>query len=98
MLNELKHLMGDSLYYLSIQNFFLEWKLKHVNEQRFKDSIEKITGKNWNWFFDQWLHDTRVLDYSIEKWSKKRKSDGSYNVKIEIKNLGNRYIPVFIQH
>ena len=50
MLNELKYLLGDSLYYKSIQDFYNNWKLKHVDEDKFVKSVEKVTGKDFGWF------------------------------------------------
>ena len=72
MLNELKYILGDSLYYLSIQNLYDKWKLKHVNEDRIISSIEHATQRELNWFFDAWLHDTRLMDYKINSWSNKK--------------------------
>ena len=97
MLNELKYFLGDSLYYLSIQEYYNNWKLKHVNENRFITSIEKTTKKELNWFFDAWLHDTRVMDYEISSWRKKKNNNGSYSIDLNIKSLGDRYMPLLIE-
>ena len=80
MLNELKYFLGDSIYYQSIQDYYSRWKLKHVNENRFISSVERTTKKELNWFFDAWLHDTRVMDYKINAWTKKQNDNGSYNI------------------
>tara|TARA_X000001036_G_scaffold196558_1_gene185196 strand:- start:10780 stop:13785 length:3006 start_codon:yes stop_codon:yes gene_type:complete len=97
MLNELKYVLGDSLYYLSIQEYYNNWKLKHVNESRFITSVENATGKELNWFFDAWLHDTRVMDYEINSWRKNKNDDGSYSIDLNVKSLGNRYMPLLIE-
>ena len=97
MLNELKYLLGDSLYYESIQDFYNNWKLKHVDEKKFIKSVEKITEKDFDWFFDPWLHDSRIMDYSINKWGKKKNKDETYEVWLEIRNLGNRHMPMLVE-
>ena len=97
MLNELKYLLGDSLYYKSIQDYYARWKFKHVNENRFISSVENTTGKELSWFFNAWLHDTRVMDYKIQSWKKSRNSDGSYGIDLNIVSLGNRYMPLLIE-
>ena len=97
MLNELKYILGDSLYYLSIQDFYKKWELKHVDEEKFIESVEKVSGKELDWFFDAWLHDTRVMDYSIQKWHAKKNDDGTYKVFLKIKNLGNRHMPQLVE-
>ena len=97
MLNELKYLLGDSLYYLSIQDFYEKWKLKHVDEKKIIESVERVSGKELDWFFDSWLHDTRVMDYSIKKWHNQKNDDGTYKVFLDIKNLGNRHMPMLVE-
>ena len=97
MLNELKYILGDSLYYLSVQDFYKKWELKHVDEEKFIESVEKVSGKELDWFFDAWLHDTRVMDYSIQKWYAKKNDDGTYKVFLKIKNLGNRHMPQLVE-
>ena len=97
MLNELKYILGDSLYYLSIQDFYKKWELKHVDEEKFIESVEIVSGKEFDWFFDAWLHDTRVMDYSIQKWYAKKNDNGTYKVFLKIKNLGNRHMPQLVE-
>ena len=97
MLNELKYILGDSLYYMSIQDFYKKWELKHVDEEKFIESVEKVVGKEFDWFFDAWLHDTRVMDYSIQKWHAEKNDDGTYKVFLRIKNLGNRHLPQLVE-
>ena len=70
MLNELKYVLGDSLYYGAMQHYFDKWKMKHVNETRFIDAIEEFVGKELDWFFDPWLHTTWHLDYGITSFKK----------------------------
>ena len=53
MLNELKYILGDSLYYLSIQDFYKKWELKHVDEQKFIESVEKVSKKELDWFYQE---------------------------------------------
>ena len=97
MLNELKYILGDSLYYLSIQNLYNKWKLKHVNEDRIISSIEHATQRELSWFFDAWLHDTRVMDYKINSWSNSKNDVGTFDIDLEIVSIGNRYMPLLIE-
>ena len=47
--------------------------------------------------FLMWLHDTRVMDYSIQKWHSEKNDDGTYKVFLNIKNLGNRHMPLLVE-
>ena len=90
MLHELKYLLGEETFLKAMQEYYRRWALKHVNEKRFIDAIEDVSGEDLDWFFRPWLHDTRLLDYGITKWKKNKNEDGSWNVTMNIKRLGKR--------
>lgn len=97
MLAELKYVLGDSIFYAGMQEYFDRWNLKHVNEERFIASVEDIAGEKLDWFFNPWLHNTRILDYGIESWSKTKQSDGSWKVNLNIVKHGTREMPQLVE-
>ena len=96
MLSELKYVLEDSLYSDVMKKYFMKWKLKHTNEQRFTDVVEEVVGEDMGWFFKPWLHTTRKLDYSIKSF-KKTYINNSWNVFLKIENKGSRFIPLKIE-
>ena len=98
MLTELRYLFdSDSLYYAAMKYYYEKWKLKHVNEERFIESIEEFTNQDMNWFFDSWLHTTNHLDYGIKSFKKTKNGDGKWDIDLEIKNYGKRFMPLKIK-
>ena len=97
MLDELKYILGDSLFLSSMQEYYDRWKLKHPNEERFINAIEDVTNQELDWFFDPWLHDTQILDYGIKDWKKNQKSDGSWSVNIDLVKHGIREMPQLLE-
>ncbi len=97
MLNELKYVLGDSIFYLGTQEYFKRWNLKHPNEERFVSAMEDISDEKLDWFFNPWLHNTRILDYGIKKWKKKRQDDGTWQVDVNIVKIGNREMPQLLE-
>ncbi|MDP6532461.1 MAG: M1 family aminopeptidase [Candidatus Marinimicrobia bacterium] len=97
MLAELKYVLGDSIFFASMQEYFDRWNLKHVNEERFIASVEDIAGEKLDWFFNPWLHNTRILDYGIESWSKAKQADGSWKVDLDIRKHGRREMPQLVE-
>ncbi len=96
MLNELKYILGDSVFYSAMQEYYDRWHLKHPNEERFITAMEDVSGEELDWFFNPWLHNTRVLDYGINKW-KKTKQEDDWKVEVDIVKLGTREMPQLLE-
>ena len=97
MLFELKYILGDSVFEGAMQHYYEKWKLKHVNEHRFIDSVEEFTGQSLDWFFQPWLHTTRHLDYGISFFNRSINKEGSWDIELGIDNLGTRFLPMLIE-
>ncbi len=97
MLFELKYILGDSLYDSAMMHYYNKWKLKHVNETRFIESIEEHVNQELDWFFDPWLHTTRKLDYEISFFNKEKNDNNTWDIELGIRNLGTRFLPMLIE-
>ncbi len=70
MLYNLQYVLGDSLFQAAMQNYVQRWKFAHPYPEDFRESIISFTNVDLNWFFDQWLETSKVIDYSIKKVKK----------------------------
>ena len=96
MHRELYNLLGEETYLNGMQAYYDRWKLKHVNEARFRSVMEEVSGEDLDWFFDAWLHDTRILDYGIKSYTSKSRPDGTWDVTLLIEQKGERFMPLDI--
>lgn len=85
--------IGEEATNKAMQAYFDEWHFKHPMPEDFRRSLEKSTGKNLSWLFDDLINTTKKLDYKIVFAHKK--PDGSWD--IGIKNTGDIAAPLFIQ-
>ena len=97
MLVELKYILGEETFTKGMQEYYRRWNLKHTNEKRFVDAMEDVSGEDLDWFFRPWLHDTRLLDYGINNWKKNKKTDGTWDVTLDIVRYGNRDMPQLVK-
>ncbi|NQV36769.1 MAG: M1 family metallopeptidase [Candidatus Marinimicrobia bacterium] len=96
LLSELKYIMGDSLFMVGMNNYYDQWKLKHVNDHRFIRAMEDTYGDDLDWFFDPWLYDTQILDYGVKSWKKTPIENGTWDVLVEVERKGDRFYPVTV--
>ena len=97
MLDELKYILGEEIFLKSMQEYYRRWKFKHVNEKRFIDVVEEVSGEDLDWFFRSWLHDTRKLDYGIKSWKKTQRPNGTWDITLDIVRHGKRDMPQLIE-
>ncbi len=97
MLTELKYVLGDSLFYMAMQEYYRRWNLKHTNAARFISAMEDVSGTQLDWFFDPWLHQTQILDYDLKRMKSKQLEDGTWAVSLWINKLGQREMPQLVE-
>ena len=93
MLFNLQYVLGDSLFLSAMHNYVNEWKFKHPYPEDFRKSIIRYTKVDLNWFFDQWLETSKVIDYKL-KGVKKIAKD---SFEIQFKRIGGMQMPIDFQ-
>ena len=54
VLNMLRHLVGDKAFFGALHTYLVENKFGTGTAVKLKEAFEKETGKDLNWFFNQW--------------------------------------------
>jgi hypothetical protein len=90
MLKNLEYVLGRALFDKAMQHYFKQWKFCHPYPEDFRNSIIQFTGVDLNWFFDQWLETSKVIDYKIGRI--KREKFGVYQ--ITFKRKGSMQMPI----
>ena len=94
MLYNLQYVLGDSLFLSAMQHYFNQWKTCHPYFEDFRNSIIQYTHTDLNWFFDEWLETTKVIDYSFAGIKKEKEKD-QYILKF--KRKGEMQMPIDFQ-
>ncbi len=87
--NYLNEYLTDSIVFKSIQQFYSKSLLKKTNSNLFRTLLSQKTDKNLNWFFGDYLHSKKKIDYTIKKIFKT-----SDSIQITIKNKRNSTVPI----
>lgn len=84
----LKDMLGDDLFKKALHTYMDNWHGKHPIPWDYFNSINSGSGKNLNWFFNNWFFTTNYIDIAVQKLTK---AAGGYTM--DIKNIGGFAIP-----
>ncbi|HET8657303.1 MAG TPA: M1 family metallopeptidase [Longimicrobiaceae bacterium] len=59
----LRERVGDDTMRRILRRYYGENVLHHVTEADLRRAVNEVTGEDYDWFFDKWLHTTEPLDY-----------------------------------
>ncbi len=59
--------IGDDNWWKAVQYFVKNNAYKQVNTKDFQYAIEKVSGKSYQWFFDQWIYKIGLPKFEIVK-------------------------------
>lgn len=71
ILNLLRNYIGDAAFRLAIKDYLTTYAYKNATAAEWKRSVEKVTGKNMNDFFNQWYYENGIVFgyWNLEKIS-----------------------------
>ncbi|WP_298884046.1 M1 family metallopeptidase [uncultured Polaribacter sp.] len=58
ILHMLRNYLGDEAFFLGLKTYLIENKYKAAEVHQLRLVFEKITGKDLNWFFNQWYYNS----------------------------------------
>lgn len=86
-----KDLLGDDMFKKCLQEYMSRWHGKHPIPWDFFYTFNNASGKNLNWFWNNWFFSTQYIDYAVPYINKTKKG---YDV--TIKNIGGIAAPLNI--
>ena len=75
ILHMLRNFVGDSAFFKSLNLYLTTNKFKSAEAHQFRLAFEEVTGRDLNWFFNQWYfgggHPKLTIDYVYDDNAKK---------------------------
>jgi len=84
----MKDILGDELFKKCLHEYMHRWNGKHPIPWDFFNTFNNVSGKNLNWFWNNWFFGTGYIDYAIDDV---KKSSSGYTV--SLKNIGGSFAP-----
>ena len=92
----LKEYLGDELFDKSMMAYYAEWEFKHPQPDDMRRSLEKASGKDLTWLFEDLIKTTNHIDYKLKSvkhakngFSVTVKNKGQVDGPIEVNGLKN---------
>jgi hypothetical protein len=90
----LRWYLGEETFRRGVRHYYEHNQFRHVREEDLRASLESVSGEDLGWFFEQWLHTTATLDYSIGEATTTRQADGTWRTRVEVRREGEIWMPV----
>jgi len=89
----------------AMHTYFMRYRFKHPQKDDFLNTIEEVSGKKLNWYFDQAVSGTQVFDYKVlslessptnwyEKNSKEKEGETVYESIVMVQRKADFAFPV----
>lgn len=66
-LNQLSYVIGKEVFDKGMKRYFNEWKYKHPTPNDLKRIMEKESGLELDWYWEDWIGTTKTIDYGIRE-------------------------------
>ncbi|MDG5767550.1 M1 family metallopeptidase [Balneolales bacterium ANBcel1] len=87
----LRKVLGDDLFEEAYQTFINDWAFKQAYPWDFFRTIERVSGRDLDWFWYSWYYETWVLNQAIDQVHET--TDGT---RIVIRDEGEVPMPVYL--
>ncbi len=92
MLHALRAVLGPETFDEAYRAFFREWSWKHPYPWDFFRTVERVAGRELDWFWEPWFFGTATLDQAVAGVS--RTADG---LEVTVENLDGAVMPVRLE-
>ncbi len=93
----LRFVIGDSAFTETTREFYRSNQYHHADAGAFIAASEKSSGRELDWFFDQWLNRTPTVDYKKGEIKKEKLADGSWRTEVNLERKGDGVMPVEVE-
>ena len=91
-LDQLSYIVGHETFMKGMMRYYNEWKFKHPTPYDFKRIMEKESGLELDWYFEQFIGTVNTINYAIKSVEKKDKN----SIELNLERKGNMPMPLDI--
>ena len=98
VLRTLEHYLGWETMQRFLQTYYQRWRFRHPTTRDLQDVAEDVAGEDLDWFFDQYVYGTAVVDYAVDRFRVIPPEDGEeapsrYRAEVRVERRGDGVFP-----
>jgi Peptidase family M1 domain len=99
VMNTLEAYLGSDTMQRFLKTYYSEWRFRHPTTQDLQDVAESVSGQDLDWFFQQYVYGTAVLDYelarlrSVKDQSRDDSLSAWYHHTVRVQRRSDGYMP-----
>lgn len=66
LLHTLKRYLGDEEFFKFLSTYYYTWRFRHPYPQDLFDVLQSSTKEDLSWFIDDYMKDTKTVDFSVK--------------------------------
>jgi aminopeptidase N len=93
--------MNEDRFTAMMKDFYLKYQGRRASTEDFQRVVERHTGAEMGWFFDQWVHSTAIPTYKVA-YRTEPAAGGQFKVRLQVRQEGvpdefQMYVPVTLE-
>jgi hypothetical protein len=96
VLRMLRDYLGDDTFRRVLRRYYAEYSFKHPTGRDFFAVAERTSGRDLDWFREQWIERTDKLDYSVVS-AATTQVGGRWQTRVELARAGDAWMPVVVR-
>ena len=93
----LRDYLGEDTMRRVLRRYYQEYRFRHVTGRDFFRVAEQVSGRDLDWFREQWIERTDRLDYAVSSATTTRAADGRWSTRVELVRTGDAWMPVTVR-
>lgn len=93
ILHMLRFVVGTETFLRILQTYATRFRNQSARVDDFARVASEVAGRDLNWFFQQWIHDRVLPDYTVAEVTS-APAEGGFRSSARVRNLGDGAMPV----
>ena len=97
VMNTLERYWGWEMQQRFLKTYYQTWRFRHPSTRDIQDVAEDVSGEDLDWFFNQFVYGTAVVDYSVFGIYPTKNEDDTFTTRIRVEREDTGWFPVTVQ-